>query len=291
MTSPAEFKEKTFEKYFGYELARLTNVTFSPDQCDERFIGFDDAFLLPWHFLRHHLPYRRSKRWSRLSGVSLKEIDFHAHEISKRLPKFKFNLFVQYKRPTYVDHFNGKEWNSWGGPYFRFDVTPHQQRILANMETQSHGRASVIYASAAFWTNDDLYEFCSSEKILENTNISNVALLVGHGRFTYDKPGCNGIGHSEPEALQSKPIQQIIAGGQDQQALPFAEHIKRSAVAIERSLEGDDQTSSRLEQVRRARFSDLFDEIEGPKSDSFIYALGTLEAFSEAFDLAFYSMA
>jgi hypothetical protein len=32
----SEFKEKTYEKYFGYEIARLTNHhTFSPDQCDE----------------------------------------------------------------------------------------------------------------------------------------------------------------------------------------------------------------------------------------------------------------
>jgi hypothetical protein len=27
----AEFKEKTYEKYFGFELARQTKVTYSPD--------------------------------------------------------------------------------------------------------------------------------------------------------------------------------------------------------------------------------------------------------------------
>jgi hypothetical protein len=43
----AEFKEKPYEKYFGIELGRRTNVTFSPDQCDEGFLGFDDAFFLP----------------------------------------------------------------------------------------------------------------------------------------------------------------------------------------------------------------------------------------------------
>jgi len=51
----AEFKEKTYEKYFGFELARLTTVTFSPDQCDEAFLGFDDAFFLPWELPRHQL--------------------------------------------------------------------------------------------------------------------------------------------------------------------------------------------------------------------------------------------
>ncbi len=41
-----EFKEKPFEKQFAIEIGRLTNVSYSLDQCDEKFLGFDDAFYL-----------------------------------------------------------------------------------------------------------------------------------------------------------------------------------------------------------------------------------------------------
>lgn len=291
MSGPAEFKEKTFEKYFGHELARLTNITFSPDQCDERFIGFDDAFLMPLHFMRDYLPYMRNSRRRRQHGLSLKEYDFRASKVSERLPDFKFNIFVQYKRPAYVDHFNGKEWSSWGHPYFRFDVTPHQQKILAGMEAQSHGRASVIYASAAFWTNDDLYKFSAAEEVVANTNISNVALLVGHGRYTYDSPGTLGIGHSEPEPIESTSIYQILERGQGQKGLTFTAHIKRTAADVKLALENEPQLMAAVEQVRSANFGNLFDELRDSDAESFIYALSTVEAFSEVFDVTFYAMA
>lgn len=292
MSGPAEFKEKTFEKYFGFELARLTNITFSPDQCDERFIGFDDAFHMPWHFLRHYLPYTRNSRLRRQHGISLKDFDFHASKLSERLPDFKFNLFVQYKRPAYVDHFNGREWSSWGRPYFRFDVTPHQQKILADMEAHSHGRASVVYASAAFWTNSDLYRFSAAEKIVANTNVSNVARLIGHGRYTYDGPGAFGIGHSEPEKIESTSINQIIERGQSQKGLKFTAHIKHAAADLTRALENEPQAMAAMEQVRIANFGNLFDELRDSDAaaESFLYALSTVEAFSEIFDVTFYAM-
>lgn len=292
MSGPTEFKEKTFEKYFGHELARLTNITFSPDQCDERFIGFDDAFLMPAHFMREYLPYiRNSRRRRQQHGLSLKEFDFRASKVSERLPDFKFNLFVQYKRPAYVDHFNGKEWSFWRGPYFRFDVTPHQQKILADMEAHSHGRASVIYASAAFWTNDELYKLSAAEEVVANTNISNVARLVGHGRYTYDVPGTFGIGHSEPEAIESISINQIIERGQSQKGLTFTAHIKRAAADVKRALENEPQTMAVVEQARIANFGNLFDELGDSDAESFLYALSTVEAFSEVFNVTFYAMA
>lgn len=51
MRMDLEFKEKTYEKYFYGELCRQTQICYSPDQCDEHFLGFDDAFFLPKEFL------------------------------------------------------------------------------------------------------------------------------------------------------------------------------------------------------------------------------------------------
>jgi hypothetical protein len=81
-----EFKEKTYEKYFSHEIVRLTNISFSPDQCDKNFLGFDDAFLLPFEHLLFIAPYVRSSRRLRRSGIVLRELDHLTEEAVKRMP-------------------------------------------------------------------------------------------------------------------------------------------------------------------------------------------------------------
>lgn len=125
----AQFKEKTFEKYFGHELARLTKVTFSPDQWDEALLGFDEAFHLPMLIL-HNLLRAPGRRRRNLPGIELSEIERLGDELSASLPPFKFNLFVQYKRPEYLRSTIAREWASWHKPYFRYETTPHQQDAL-----------------------------------------------------------------------------------------------------------------------------------------------------------------
>jgi len=122
-----EFKEKTFETYFGYEVARQTNITYSPDQCDEEFLGFDAAFLVPGPFLFGLTPYRRRSRLRRLqNGISLQNLEQIAQEIASRMPRFKFNLFVQYKRPVYLLTRGAAQWQHWEQKYYRYDITAHQ---------------------------------------------------------------------------------------------------------------------------------------------------------------------
>ena len=70
-----EFKEKTFEKYFGHELARLTNVTFSPDQCDEALLGFDEAFFMSEEWFFRFGPFVRRSRRARLTGIEISEFN------------------------------------------------------------------------------------------------------------------------------------------------------------------------------------------------------------------------
>jgi hypothetical protein len=201
----AKFKEKTYEKYFGHELARRTKVTFSPDQCDEAFLGFDDAFFLPWPFL----PHLRRRRWARRPGLTISELDHIGDEISQRLRLFKFNLFVQYERPEYLSRPSAVEWPCWGKPYFRYETTPHQHALLAKIERQSHGRAATVYAAPAFWSNNDLWSHVTSESIVAQSNIASVGRLNGHSRFSYLAAGCVGKGHSDPVGIESPAIEQV----------------------------------------------------------------------------------
>jgi hypothetical protein len=291
MSGLAEFKEKTFEKYFGFELARQTNVTFSPDQCDEEFLGFDDAFLLPWRRdLFSWWPSMRRRRRQWFSGISIREIDTLAADISKRMPRFKFNLFVQYKRPHFIDHHRGKEWLCWGTPYFRFDITPHQQKLLADLEAQASGRAAIVYASAAFWQNSDLYSHSLRGTVVSNSNIASVARLSGHGRFSYQKPGSFGRAHSDPVDIESRSISQVIEIGLQQAKLPFNRHIKLAALNINKAIAPDEPQAAMLDQVRRLILGDEVDAAAEEPADSFVYAVATIVAFSELFDVSYYAM-
>jgi hypothetical protein len=79
-----EFKEKTYEKYFGFELARRTKITYSPDQFDESFLGFDDAFFLEGPILMSLLRHTRRRHWTRLTGLQFSELDHVVDEISQK---------------------------------------------------------------------------------------------------------------------------------------------------------------------------------------------------------------
>src|SRR5450631_1110624 len=124
------FKEKTYEKYFGGEVARLTTITFSPDQCDESYLGFDDAFRLPWFLLRRWFPHLRRGSRGCSAGLSIRELDDLTAQMIQRMPPFRFNIFVQYKRPEYLLRSSAQEWSCWNSPYFRYDTTPHQHDLL-----------------------------------------------------------------------------------------------------------------------------------------------------------------
>ena len=64
------FEEKTYEAYFGQELGRLTNITYSPGQVAEGYLGFDGAAYLSAALIHDALgfislvPTQLSKGWS-----------------------------------------------------------------------------------------------------------------------------------------------------------------------------------------------------------------------------------
>ena len=164
MTSIAQFEEKTFEKYFGHEVARYANYTYSPGQFGEATLGFDEAFDIPFHRLlwKWHLLY--GGHVLRKKGISLSDYNNLLERELRNLPKFKLNLFVQYKRPEYVYFAGADEWPLWEKPYYRYCITDHQQMALVKLSAESSGRAAVVYASPAFWMSDDLFAMPQQEK-------------------------------------------------------------------------------------------------------------------------------
>lgn len=148
-----EFKEKPYETYFLAELARRTNILYSPDQTDEGVLGFDGAFFLALPEWREFFPFVRMSRWHRFGGIPAAAIDEFGQALNERLPPFNLNLFVQYKRPEWLGRSNASEWPSWDAPYFRYAIEEKQQRLLERIHQIAAGRAAVVYAAAAFRTS------------------------------------------------------------------------------------------------------------------------------------------
>jgi len=280
-----KFKEKTYEKYVSAELTRLTNQFFSPDACDENFLGFDDAFVLPWSLVASLAPFVRRSRHRHLMGLRLAELEFLIDELSEHLPPFKFNLFLQYKRPEYMKRSDAAEWHFWSKRYYRYTTTPHQQALLEKIEVQAAGRAATLYAGAAFWNSTDLFAHAQAGEVLKNSNLANVAKLQGHERFTYTQPGTKGIACSEPTPIESDPLQDIISRTQDLEPLPFDRHIQQAAKVIDQVVgEGDRYIRDLYAQARRAL------NIETPRSNPTIAAMKSIIAFSDAFDVSYYAL-
>lgn len=279
-----EFKEKTYEKYFSHEVARLTNVTFSPDQCDEALLGFDDAFWLQLPWIMRHAPFVRRRRWSQMTGVEIRELEHIGEELGRRMPPFRFNLFVQYKRPVFLRTKGANEWKHWQCPYYRYSTTPHQQDILEKIEAKSNSRAATVYASPAFWKATELWTNVASETIIENSNIASVGRLRGHEHYSYSSAGFQGKGHSETTDIASPELTDVIVRGLEQEGLLFNLHIKRTAKLILEAVRNSDSGAPLFEQARSALgISELDDR-------SFVSALATIEVFSDAFGTSYMAM-
>ena len=283
----AEFREKTYEAYFLAELARRTSILYAPDQLDEAFLGFDGAFFLPVAELRPWLPYTRRRRWELLAGFPVSAIDHFADELNDRLPPFRFNLFVQYKRPHYMMRASAAEWPSWSRPYYRYDTTPHQQELLERVALSAGRRAATVYAAPAFWTSKSLFEFAKTNSIDASSNIVSVGLLNGHGRFSFSDSGNFGIAHSEPVNIESPAFERILAEGLESEGLPFTRHVKTLSEQIRAVLS---ERKPDYELWVSARAAILGSPEILPSRSAFLEALIMLEAFSQAFGVNIYPM-
>lgn len=280
-----KFKEKTYETYFQTEIGRLTDVSFAPDQTDEGLLGFDGAFFIPFIGMVGLFPYVRAARWRRFIGMSASEIDSLGDELNDRLPPFNLNLFVQYKRPERMARSNAAEWPCWEAAYYRYSNDERQQLLLEKIATAAHGRATVVYASPAFWSNNDLFSHARGGTIVANSNIADVANLTGHHRFSYREAGHHGIGHSEPAPIESQPIKSIIRRGVEQDALPFTRQMKELDTLIRLTLDGDRGSYRLWRAAREAIIGGAIADAYPRARGSWLDAIYSVIAFGQAFDV------
>jgi hypothetical protein len=117
----------------------------------------------------------------------------------------------------------------------------------------------------------------------KTSNILNAEFLTGHSRCTFADAGNFGIGHSDPEEIRGKSVQEILQESEAEEPLPFTRHVKDAAEFVEQILDGDDDAKATLSLARQAllggEVSEFYPRTEGTWFDAII----TIVAFNAAF--------
>lgn len=282
MAKIAGFSEKTYEHYFNAELARVTKISFSPGQIDEEWLGFDAAFDLDPHLLFGMFHFSRFTRHRPFLGIDKVELDKFAGHLSKHLPNFKFNLFIQYKLAEQLRTANASEWKHWKQPYFRYELTKHQQKALEELVSVGDGRCACIYAAFASVDAEDLFAAVEpTDNVIRNSNIVEAQKLKGHGRYSFLAAGNGGMAHSEPEAIEGLDLEKLFEKADKLDGLTLSQSVKKLSEDVYETVKED----SHFKAALKANFGEIgVAEIEVGKS--FYDSALTLKAFGEAFSVS-----
>lgn len=211
----AQFEEKTYETQLMIELVQSGRRLFAPGQVLEGIVGFDMAVLTSDRHFWKQFP-NLYPRWRRYFGIIPQGVR-PRNEWWPRLddeieyfPKFKYNCFIQAKRPNRMVGSKAREYDHWNAPYFRYDTFLSQQLALESLAVGTSGNALVTYACPAFHKFDELTAAIGSHQIVKQSNFCEISNLVGHGRYSFVSPGHKGWAHSDPVRIESKPFDQAL---------------------------------------------------------------------------------
>lgn len=245
----AEFEEKSYEGPLYNQLERGNADLFTPGQVLENTVGFDRGLFVAQIALWQTLGYK-----SPLQGAALAYYDWPygwgPPQPSKQLPRFRLNLFLQAKRPTYYQR-RPRSLRSVAtitAPLWAFRVAEDQQRLLEVLAQTTQGRAHVAYAAAAFHTNAALFTHTKRRTIVQNSTFPSVDALSGHEAWYYQMPGAQGAANPNPESIEEPPLLQRVrtlareAGPSERGDLTWLDTLARgvieSAGTVERTLSG-----------------------------------------------------
>jgi hypothetical protein len=286
----AEFKEKTYELQFHAELTKKTNIAYAPDQIDEALLGFDGSFFLGHPMRIFPFPFVRARRRHRLVGIIAKDIQGIGDTLDSRLPPFRLNLFVQYKRPEWLSRRNAGEWSAWNAPYYRYAIDSLQQKRLEAIIDAAGDRAAVIYAAAAFYKNADLFRHMEKSEVIANSNIGSASRMSGHSKFTYSGPGSVGFAHSDPERVESPTLDALLEGGMKNKELPFTQHLLETKRTLQEAVLKKKSEIDPWEAAKRALVGGDINELYTSATDTWLDAAISIAAFRLAFDTSIISI-
>lgn len=250
----AEFEEGEYRAPLFNQL-ETTNLVWEPGQVFEKHIGIDRAsWCANLHLLSLHGHACAPK------GVALPYYDWDyiwsARKKKKRLPSFRLNLFVQAKRPLY-GRYAPKVLKDLGlvSPYWRFEITPHQQIALEKLDVNLKGRAIVCYACPAFHREATLHKWTVEPQMVENSTFPAVRKLTGHSAWNFSVPGTFGVANTEPSKIEARPLREqlgVLLNQRNVSDIGVREELSELAEAVKSAVKSDSDDASFLQ----ARFAE-----------------------------------
>lgn len=290
----AQFEEKELEGPLNAQLS-ARGVFWSPGQVLEKIVGFDVAMVVSevgfWASMGFGtVPSGRrvlSSWWPGWPSLFVRPL-FRF----RTPPTFTLNAFFQYKRPQYLSH-GGSEWSAWASPYYRFDLTRHQQLALEACATSLGVHGLVAYGSPVFYQRDELFRHIEHGTLVNNTHFVEAVRLSGHARYTYVAPRKNGKAHSDPVDVEHISFGDDDGGqgtrndGNQSDGPPPAELLKQAKMAARAAVKASPDLVGSVERfestVQRAQegLREVLDEIEmGGESQTAVSAFLQASVFS-----------
>ena len=266
MAQTAEFEEKEYEQPLNVELLFDTkNLLWTPGQVFEEHFGIDAALSSGDPRLWILFGYPDIPKGVILNNFRWGYIWRNTHN-KRELPTFQTNLLLQTKRP---DHRKGNNasFTKHGirGQYWQFEVTKHQQEALEKLYDKLNNRALVCYASAAFHSHKDLFQYIESQSLVDNSTFVKVNRMVKHKKWVYNQAGSVGIACSEIEIIQDDDFRHLIAlasKGNDSERNPLDNLLSLEKSTIQAIIEINDKNPIKIEFNRRQKLmSDVFSRI------------------------------
>ena len=205
----AQFEEKQYEYAFNRELEGGIppfGLVLPSGQVLEAIVGYDtaanpDPVNTVWRILRVPSP----------GGLIVQPNTWRpgSQPRTVQLPASPVSLFLQFKRPDWVDNPKAPQWHLWTQPYFRFSIDPKQQSTLVRLERRVRGHALVRYAAPAYWMSADLYRHNENRETIKNSGFLSPGRMRNHLVWTYQTPGTRGKRNPDGDELDFESVWQV----------------------------------------------------------------------------------
>lgn len=209
-----------------------------------------------------------------------------ARHSKKKLPSFRLNVFIQAKRPQY-GRYAPKALKALGlkSPYWRFEVTPHQQIALEKLQQRLNSRAIVCYACPAFHKESILHKWTVQPRIVENSTFPDVATLSGHSAWNFSEPGTRGVANVDPTTSDAPSLLERVSflierGGQGSGRAAEELHLLSQAVKLTMESVADEATHVQARFFEGARtLQEIAREVADGKKREALTAYATVLHF------------
>jgi hypothetical protein len=282
-----EFEEAEYRGPLFNQL-QTSHLLWEPGQVFEEHIGIDHAMWTAHVYLHSLFGYSAPLDGVRLSRHRWDYI-WATRKRRKKLPGFALNVFIQAKRPMY-GRYAPKDLRDKGlkSPFWRFEITEHQQLALEKLQANLGTRAIVSYACPAFHKESLLHKWTVARQIVEQSTFPPIGALTGHGAWNFSEPGASGVANADPVRIEETPLAErldsLVRGSTEATKSDTRAELVSLAGAARAAMEpiGDQVTSLQAQFAEHLRLIEqlAFDVFPDRNHKTFV-AYGTVLLFAQ----------